>query len=304
MNLVTIPPSLQGRTQGAYPISVPTSKALEGIFGIHENIAYSQNDRYPYKRFDQLAINYRTMIRNIIGSVNSQAAVSFTPEILINFIAEEMSLINEIVASNSRGKLEVVYYSAVYGPKTQRLVPHGRLKVPKTTIQLKTYQLEQDTLNGLVLLGREPGNESLFPPKAFANLSDTFPNFKQTMSTSGGVLYLTHIPVDLVKSPRGRKALLESHTGRIKTETELPTKLKGKPEHVPFDIMTIQMFGDSGGVFDPQPVALRRELLEIGQLSGWNTTTTESRIKGECTRKGSKELGELVHNLYKIKVKI
>lgn len=304
MNLVAIPPALQGRTLGAYPVSVPTSRALEGIFGIHENIAYSQNDRYPYKRFDQLAINYRTMIRNIIGSVNSQLAVSFTPEILVTFISEEISIINEVVKSASKGKLTPVYYSAEYGRRTQQYLPFAKFKQPKTVIQLNAYQLEQDTMNALIQVSREADREYHFPPNAFLNISDTFPKFREELSTRGGVLYLTHLPVDLVKSPAGRKALLESHTGKIKNETELPSKLRGKPDNMPFDIMSVQMFGDSGGVFDPQPIAFRKQLTEIAESGGWSSTTTESRIKGECKRKGSKELSELVHRLYKNRVKI
>lgn len=303
MKLVTIPPPLQSRSQGTYPISIATSLALEGIFGTHEDIEYSRNDKYPYKRFNQLAINYRTLIRNIIGSVNSQEAESFTPEILTTLIAEEMSIINEVVSSTTRNSLQVVYYTAEYGPKTHRLFPAAKFKLPKTAIQLKTHQLEMDTLDYLQHVGRQSDSGKYFPDDAFANISDTVPKFTQAISASGGVAYLTHLPLDIVKTPAGRKALLESHTGKIKTEAELASKLRGKPNNIPFDIMTIQMFGDTGMVLDPQEIKFRKELVALGEKNGWNATTTETGIKGEIKRNGSKELNTLVRALYSAKVK-
>lgn len=305
MKLVTIPPALQSRSIGTYPISIATSLALEGIFGIHEDIQYSRNDKYPYKRFNHLAINYRTMIRNIIGSVSSQAAVSFTPEILITLIAEEMSIIQNVVTAVSRNSLKVHYYTARYNTKrTQRLLPYARFKEPKTPIQLVTYQLESDTLDILTHLARQESAQGHFPPNAFMNISDDVPTFKEKLDTSKGILYLTHLPLDMLVTPKGRKALLESHTGKVKTEPELASKLRGKPTHVPFDIMTIQMYGDTGMILDPQDMKLRKELNTLGENIGWNATTTESRIKGETKRKGTKELSQLVQQLYSIKVKI
>lgn len=304
MNIATIPPALQSRNMGAYPVSIATSRALEGIFGIHEDIVYPRNDQYPYKRFAQLAINYRTLIRNIVGSVSSQAADSFTPEILITLIAEEMSLIQEVVASTTRNNLKVLYYSAGYGSGTLKYLPYANLKSPKTTIQLKERQLENDVLAGLTHLRRLNNSSILLPPNALSNLSSDVPQFNQPLEVSKGVLYLTHLPLDIIKTPKGRKALLESHTGKVKNEQDMISKLRGKPTHVPFDIMTIQMFGDTGMTLDPHHSKLRKELCEIGERCGWNATTTESRIKGETKRKASKELSALVSQLYSVKVKI
>lgn len=305
MQLITIPPSLQSRSIGTYPISIATSLALEGIFGIHEDIQYPRNDKYPYKRFTHLAINYRTMIRNIIGSVSSQAAVSFTPEILITLIAEEMSIIQNVVTAVSRNSLKVHYYTAQYDiSRTKRILPHARFKEPKTPIQLISHQLESDTLDILRHLSRQESTQVGFPSNAFMNLSEDIPRFKENLDTSKGILYLTHLPLDMLVTPKGRKALLESHTGKVKTEPELASKLRGKPTHVPFDIMTIQMYGDTGMILDPHDVKLRKELNTLGENIGWNATTTESRIKGETKRKGSKELSQLVQQLYSIKVKI
>lgn len=304
MNMVPIPPALQGRNMGTYPVSIATSRALEGIFGIHEDINYPLNNKYPYKKFAQLAINYRTMIRNIIGSVNSQAADSFTPEILIILIAEEMSLINEIVASASRNNLEVIYYTAGYGPSTLKYLPYANLKSPKTTIQLKERQLENDVLAGLTQLRRLNNPPVILPEGALSNLSGDIPTFSQRLEVSKGVLYLTHLPLDILKTPKGRKALLESHTGKVKGEQDMISKLRGKPKNIPFDIMTIQMFGDTGMTLDSHNSKLRKELSELGEKKGWNATTTESRIKGEIKRNASKELSTLVNQLYSVKVKI
>ena len=54
------------REQGKYPISIATSLAMEGLFGIHDNIPPQSS--LPVTNCDAVAVNARTIVRNILGS--------------------------------------------------------------------------------------------------------------------------------------------------------------------------------------------------------------------------------------------
>lgn len=299
-SVIEIPPGLQSRMLGKYPVSAGTSLALEGIFGIHDQIQYPREDRYPYKNFDVLLINLRTLLRNVISSVTAAQAEQFTPEVLAILIAEETSVIAEVVKSVTRDKLEVIYYTAMYD-NLQKSYPHARVKKPKTGRQQEILQLETETMTALETI-LEKDNFNVYPSDILPNMAKSHPRFSKQLK-GARVLYVTHLPLDLIHKPSPRASLLESYTGKVKGVMEFTSKLKGKPTNVPFDLMSIQMFGDSGDMFEPLDKQLRKDIIELGKLRGWNATTTPAKIIENCKMNNNSKITGVVRNLYKPVVK-
>lgn len=304
MNLVQIPPAVSDFTKGKYGISIGTSTALEGIFGIHENIEYPKHDLKPFKRFSNVVVNLRTILRNITSAVNTAAFNLITPEIALNLVIEEMRLLHEIVVSNSNKKLKVFWYAEMYPQAAlQKAFPKAQIKPVRTTKQILYSQLEDGVFE---LLARriEDGSidiEHRISDKWFNfNLSsDCNPKVKYLDGNSEACLILSHLPLDLLLLSLPKKSLLESHTGRVKSEPQFISKLKGKPANIPFNLMTIQMFGDSGDMFSPQSIKIRNQISDIAKRSGWNPTTSKAKILDDCKNKGDTHVSLLVKTMYK-----
>ena len=116
----------------------------------------------------------------------------------------------------------------------------------------------------------------------------------------GRSLMLTHYAIDVLTASYNNFDVLESHTGRIKKQHELTNKLKtAKDSNLPFDVMTLQMFGDSADLFKPAAINVRRTLLKIAEKFNWNETTTKDRIIANIKMMNEPFLEEYVRNLYK-----
>jgi hypothetical protein len=98
----------------------------------------------------------------------------------------------------------------------------------------------------------------------------------------GRGIVLTHHVVDLtfVKGV-GRLFLLESHTGLLKPFTLWYTKLTGGSElhYMPFNRLTIQVFGDRSTNFKTSSMGIRELVKKLAQDHKWTSATTLSRIR-------------------------
>jgi hypothetical protein len=96
------------------------------------------------------------------------------------------------------------------------------------------------------------------------------------------VFITTHIAQDLLNAHTFRSlTLLESHTGALKNTSEFNTKLNISPEQrriVPLNKFTLRVFGD-GVTYSPQPIKLRKTLLEFFEKFGVNSHTKLERLK-------------------------
>lgn len=60
---------IDARTKGQFPISIATSLALEGLFGILED---NKDPNPPWPDYTDLIINVRTLFRNLLGSIEDE----------------------------------------------------------------------------------------------------------------------------------------------------------------------------------------------------------------------------------------
>lgn len=255
---------LDGRAKGQFPISVATSLALEGLYGILED---KTETPAPAERFQELWINVRTLFRNLTGSLKSSDVDELTASDFAAALIEELTLIRSIIEDRSGGRLRVQGYVATY-KSLPNLHSYAIVKPARTPKQQHHAQLENDAIQ---LMLKDLGN-----PNDHVKVVDLTIEIDRK-----AVALITHYPFDLL-NVKGETdlVLVESHTGAIKGKAQWYTKLnggKGMPD-MPFNVLTIQVFGDTGGLFSPQPPENQHKLRDLAARYHWSQITTKDRI--------------------------
>lgn len=274
--------ALAEREKGQLPISIASSRALEGAFGILEEAP----EAHPIiHRVDALYVNLRTLIRNIAGSVESEVNAQLTAEDISATMANELQIIESAVQQVSNGKVAVVPYVCSY-ESLKRLYPKAMMKTTTTEKMTFAFMREVNALNDFEL------NRGWIHPKKFD--IDFEKDDRKT-------LILTNYAIDLLQKYKFTSlTLLESHTGAVKPPPMWYTKLNnGKDlKTIPFDRMTIQMFGDGSNLFSPFPIKIRRHMLAISEKNGWTPLTTKALILESVKKERDPVLESLILNLY------
>jgi hypothetical protein len=289
---------LDARVKGQLPISVATSLAIEGLLGILEDKpadpdnplrryaqtavnAYNTARQFlgihvddtpvdvikaPIKDYDELWINVRTLFRNIVGALSNEDAAKIEPDAYAMLAIEELNIIKAALLDHGF-EVVVVGYVCSYASLSGNY-PKAQMREIRTDKQLFYAALENQTVAAAFEnLGRD--NELLLPFDVSIR-----GNSRRTM-------LLSNYPIDLINFKSALQlALVESHTGVIKKRQHWHTKLLNGRDlpHIPFDRMTIQMFGDTGNLFAPYPKAHREKLLALATQYQWTSLTTKSRI--------------------------
>lgn len=275
---------MESRAKGQFPISIATSLALEGLFGI---IPEKENPNPPWPAYTDLLINLRTLIRNILGALSKEGQDKVLPTDLLTLVMDEVNLINNIVSQYSGSVIKVSYYVCNYN-NVSGLYPFAFFKEVKTDRQKYYAAVENNAIDGIINAFKE--NQM---PLAVSDVS-ILPKYDK-------VLLLSHYPLDLLSIRQATDiALLESHTGTVKLKHQWNTKLNdGKNlTNIPFDRMTIQVFGDSGGLFSPYPRDIRRRLLELAETYNWHSKTTRARILQSVQSSKDPNLITTIRRLY------
>lgn len=284
MNNPLSPDYVPDKTDGKYPVSIGTSLALETLFGINENIP--PTDPLPFTEYSALYVNLRTLVRNLTGAVRKELREEWSNDRIYREIYEELKLLPTVVSEQSHQKLDVyVYFLDYRGIEVK--YPNAILKAQKSLTSIKGETLEQYVFSKL---RQEQGDRHI----PIFRGSITFPVDENNRS-----IVMTHLPVDLLQFvEKSNVDLIESHTGAIKRKNKWYTKLNnGKElERIPFNNLTIQMFGD-GKTFSGLPIAQRRKILDFAKVNRWNQTTSERLMRKQFSRLPDKELAATIKNL-------
>lgn len=253
---------LSERETGQIPVSIGTSLAIESILGIYPE---KETNNPAIRKIDDLWINVRTLLRNMIGAVPTEDKVSLDPNDLINSLKEEMVIIKDVIDKQSLNQVNTTFYICSFRSLLKDF-KRAVLKFPKTERQKFIHAIEKHVVDFFL---KEEDNEF-------------FKKFDINIKTkSRKTLMLTHQPIDLL-SRYGfiQLRLLESHTGNIKGPTEWTTKLTGGKNltRIPFNKLTLQVFGD-GEMFSTFPMKLKKELIEIAEKEKWTFNTTMEKMR-------------------------
>jgi hypothetical protein len=277
---------LDQREKGQFPLSIGTSLAFEGIFGV---LPEKKVDPPPVSEFPEIWVNTRTLFRNLYGALTKEASGAVIPKDFAKAIYEEMLIIQGIVQDKTRGRSTVVFYICTY-KSLPGMFKNAIFKEPKTENQKFYATFENKTVDELLILLKSIGQEGLIV-KLDSSISGSFK----------AALFLTHYPVDLLNATKfPQMALMESHTGTVKKELEWHTKLKGGKDmpRVPFNRMTIQVFGDSGDMFSPYPGDVKTALKDLAEKYKWTSVVTKDRILMTIGLSKMPMLEGLVRKLY------
>lgn len=287
MPMRQINPVLLGRTLGQFPLSISTSLAFEGLFGIHEDHPTPTGQPAPWVGYEFLHINVRTLIRNCFTTMPAQDAYGVSAYEMTEIIAEEISIIKGILKDKITDKrFQFAFYLPSY-ENLSRVFPHATLRDISTEKQ-RFYALLEDSVV-----------KRLTEHFVIGGVTHEAIQIRTTMGR-GRALMLTHYPIDVLTARYKHFEVLESHTGRIKKQHELTNKLKtAKDAGLPFDVMTLQMFGDTADLFKPAPLKVRRVTLKIADKFNWNETTTKDRIIANIKMMNEPFLEQYVRDLYR-----
>lgn len=246
--------SMIDRVFGHYPVSIATSLALEGLFHTGE---YNSDRPAPYLKYDTLLLNVRTIFRNAWNAFEGKTD-DVHYDVMRECVLQDIKTIQETVNAVSPTTICVPYLCKY---KTlNKKYPNANFRNPNTPNQLHYNAVENDVYT-----------------KAEEMFEDLI-SFDTELSGETETLLLTHMPLDLLSYKKfPRMALLESHTGKVKTRVEWASKLQNKPKGIPFYRCTLQMFGD-GVMFGPQELKVRRVLLKTAEKYTWSATTTTEKM--------------------------
>lgn len=253
--------AVENREKGQVPISIGTSLALEAGAGAYPDRPESPP---PFSRVKQLWVNLRTIVRNLYACLSTDLKDSVLPDDLWNAALEELSIIQAFMQKQAP-HVKVVFFVSDYSRLKQRY-PHASIKEAITPKQIFQQKIEEMTLK-LMLENNHQLDVRFFD----FDIQGQFP----------ASFILTHLPIDLLARYRfDRLELLESHTGKLKGPGAWNTKLSNGKElsNVPFNIFTLQVFGDNGNMFSPLSISVRRSLLEAANANGWTNVSTMERI--------------------------
>lgn len=252
-----------------FPISIGTGIALQTICGIDEKGAGT--GPAPVLSYDVLMVNLRTVYRNYHMQLSPAERDSLNPVKAMNAMNTDIRVIVEAVQDYSNKSCQVVLYSNDHKSAEKRF-PNAKIKHPRTDLQVMYSTYEKKTI------------EALYERRDDFGLVIQMGDMELPEVPEGAkVLILTHMPVDLLNPGKWPVfELLESHTGKIKAKPEWNTKIavdKENVERIPFNRVTLQLFGDKGTMFSPLPIKLRRGVVELAAKNRWTSQTTESRMK-------------------------
>ncbi|QVD49141.1 hypothetical protein LUCX_71 [Xanthomonas phage vB_XciM_LucasX] len=261
MNTVQI--AVENRDVGQVPVSIGTSLALEGAFGIYPDRPEMPP---PLQRVRQVWVNLRTIVRNLYACLPTEVRDMVLPDDLWQAALGELTIIRNAVTQTSRGQVQVVYYVSDYARMHQRF-PGAILREPKTPKQIFQHKIEDTTLR-MMLERNHDQHVELY-------------DFDITGQHQASFI-ITHLPVDLLARYRfERLELLESHTGIVKGPAAWNTKLTNGRElsNIPFNKFTLQLFGDNGNMFAPQAPTLRKTVLALAHRWSWTNVSSLDLVR-------------------------
>lgn len=270
------------RSMGEFNVSIGTSVAIERLLGHGSGAGKTAA---PYKNYQCLVANIRTLVRNYLSSYKAADLEALPTQTLLDGLISEIILVSNILADQTRGHLRMSIYNMNYDI-VERTLPRANFKKKLTAKQEHNLLLERKLADMIML-------KSTFLMD-YVNVESVTREIKHGSRRN---VLLTHYPVDFLFTSLSFD-LLESHTGKIKKTYELNTKLKRAPTNAPFNRYTLQIYGDSSGNILPQASAIFRELTKIlDETPSISPVTQDIKFLKAVRTKASPDLKSMLSRL-------
>jgi hypothetical protein len=258
---------LSSRVTSAYPLSLPTSLAMESIFPpANPQDTFDPSRMIPQQiditQYQILYVNTDTLFRNMMSSVERPMIPFLKPADVANEIIAEMDIIDGLLLNEGGGACRAVYYQCTYRSIKSDLV---KIRQDRTDGQRVVSQLLKDTTKVLIASGRVMDlNMDIRPERRCT------------------ALIITHHPLDLINyTSFNRLDLLESHTGVLKPRYMWYTKYYPVGDldlsRIPFHRKMLYIFGDRVQI-TPYDIAIRRRIAEISIKRQWTPMSTIDKV--------------------------
>lgn len=254
--------AIANREVGQFPLSIATSLAMEGAFGIHPD---RPTNEVPISHYQELWLNVRTLMRNLLGALPSEVVEHFLPGYFIAPLTQELAVIESEVLRRTQGMVRTICYVSDH-IDLKRTLRGASIRTASTPKQIFHETVERE------------GIRQLFDASGL--------EMRRTKTELPGnqrvALLMTHHPVDLLSRYQFRQLdLLESHTGIIKDPSQWYTKLTAGRDlpPMPFNAFTLSLFGDNNQLLQAQPLKLRRAVLDVAEQDNWASVTTVDKIR-------------------------
>lgn len=279
---------IEKREKGPFDLSFGTSIAIQKACGFDED-GNLKTRKPPILEFDELLVNLRTLFRNIYTLLDRDIRLRVETETMMMVMVTEMKIIEGIINHYSGGRTRVRYYTCTYDSLTKEF-PNAYFRDVNTQLQKIYAHNENQVLEKLHKQYEKPKDDTI----AFHDV--------RLPGKDRKTLIVTNYTFDLLWWRRFEDLqLLESYTGDIKKRVRWYTKLKNgnKLPNIPFDRMTVQLFGDSGDLLKPYPKDYRDTLLKVAKRYKWDALTSQARVKLTVDLYKDYYLKKVVHLLYK-----
>lgn len=272
--------SNDAQSKSMLPISIGTAIAIQSLMG-YDKDGLPKREKSVLPQFDSLYINIRTLIRNFIGGQPSEMRDRLKPEDAYYGISADLKVINEVLVRMAGPDFSIMPYLCLFNDLEHRF-PNAAWRQADTDKQKAAKKFEDAVIKMIEKPGvTDPSSRVLF----YKTKMDRYVGVNKALEGKlpRQSLILTHMPIDLLSAPFFTKlVLIESHTGAFKSEKEWNTKLKGfKPDmqRLPFNTMTLQLFGDSGDMFLPRAsTKMKNVIIALAKKYQWNPFTTTNRM--------------------------
>lgn len=260
------------RSIGSLPLSIGTSLAIE-VFS--ERVDSETNKTVKAVTApDYLWINLRTIVRNLHGAIEDKIFRNqLRPGDFIEVAAQECEFIVNHLNDASRERTKVVfYYSDPFD--IELIFPHANIKqrTPQGAVTAAAQYAGIEDIT-VALLQKHLLEVKGLDARKFGTL---------LKGESHEAFIITHCAIDLLAEKDFLKlTLLESHTGKLKKKTDWNTKLGKHPDldKIPFNELTLQVFGDNSTFLSPMSQAFKKELVASAVKYSWTPLTTREKIR-------------------------
>lgn len=261
--------TVYNRLISSFPISLPTSLALESIF---EPVLdrYDTERKIPQRvdleKYREIWINVFTLFRNLSGSFDKIAFLETSEHVLATVLQQEIEVIDSLFLNEGRDICKPIYYYMSYDDLYSLKISKKALLRTDNTAGQKAFKKKYiDTMQILL-----------------KNISYRRYNSNMTTTHKVNALIMTHLPFDLLSYKNfSRLDLLESNTGKLKSKNEWNTKYYAVGDRdlsfMPFNKKLLFIFGDRVQL-KPYDIRLRRLILDVATEKKWVPTTTMDKI--------------------------
>tara|TARA_Y100001956_G_scaffold82973_1_gene107767 strand:- start:161439 stop:162311 length:873 start_codon:yes stop_codon:yes gene_type:complete len=264
--------ALDSREVGDIPISYGSSRPISAMMGGEVDTTNISKHSKP----DEVKISIKTLFRNMWSCTNADVREKIPPEMFADALIDEIIYIKQNLRLSPFKSVKLDFFLPDYSYLRSEF-SYAVLK-PIKTERDKAYHEKEEKACKAIMDNLEKVNEELDDLDKI-EITKTKGEIKSSYST---IWLMTHNPVDILAMPLVRTVrTIDSHTAVVRGPRQWTDKLTNskKLERIPFNKLTLQVFGDKARHFSPMSPGHKKFLLKMAEEKKWNRGTSLNVMK-------------------------